>query len=373
MQSTLNRILIVLYLIINILFIEKYASRITEYHLIVSIVYVVGICVITYLTNKKKLLSISTSKWLIIASVILLCFAIGVQYAIDPYSLQVDRWSAIHNFLKAMFKGEYPYGSMTHLGGYGSPFPIWQLAHIPFYFMGNVGLSIFVVSIFFIITLYKVHSSKTALIACFLLIAAPAFWYEMAVRSDLITNIILVATLVEWLVYTKIKLKNHTIQIGIIAGLLLSTRIIAIIPICVIYGYEFLKIGWKKQMTVLLTAIITFAITLLPFLLWEGSTLYFFKYSPFILQTRQGSLLVLLIFAVIAISVTIYLKGQLKYRMAVTGLLLTVLVTLAFVDQMWQYNLWQQLFSPAFDITYLSMALPFYIEYLSCSITNDLH
>ena len=155
------------------------------------------------------------------------------------------------------------------------------------------------------------------------------------------------------------------------AGLILSTRFIAIIPICVIYGYEFLKIGWKKQVVLLLTTLATFGLTFLPFVLWEGSTLLFFEYNPFVLQTRQGSWGVLFLFALIAISTTIYIKGNTKYRMAYTGILLTILVVMAFVEKMWQHNLWTELFSPAFDITYLSVALPFYIENIGFSIVLE--
>ena len=109
--------------------------------------------------------------------------AIFLQYVVDPYSLQVDRWSAIHNFLAAMQQGDYPYGASTHLGGYGSPFPVWQILHLPFYFLGNVGLSIFVVVLVFIGTLYHIHSNKVALMATILLFISPAFWYEIAVRT----------------------------------------------------------------------------------------------------------------------------------------------------------------------------------------------
>lgn len=66
----------------------------------------------------------------------------GMQYLIDPYQIQVDRWSAIHNFINYLVHGRYPYMAPTHLGGYGSPFPVWQFLHIPFYYLNNVGLSL---------------------------------------------------------------------------------------------------------------------------------------------------------------------------------------------------------------------------------------
>ena len=96
----------------------------------------------------------------------------------------------------------------------------------------------------------------------------------------------------------------------------------------------------------------------------------FFDYNPFILQTRQGSWLVLLIFAIIAILMVVLLREKTTYRLAVTGLLLTTLVAMAFLEKMWQHTLWDELFSSTFDITYLSVALPFYITYLSQELSK---
>ena len=370
MKSLTSRIILCLYVFINALFVDKYISRITSHHWLIAIAYLIGVCAvilgINWLLNNKKFSTKCFWGILIFFPII----AIGIQYAIDPLSIQVDRWSAIHNFLSGMLQGLYPYGQQTHLGGYGSPFPVWQLLHLPFYIVGNVGLSIIVVTILFLWTLYRLYPKKVAIAASVLLCISPAFWYEVAVRSDLITNIMLSAIIVEWLVHKNIKLNDHWIWIGCIVGLTLSTRFVAVIPICVIYGYEFLQMNWKKQSLFIFIVISIFALTMLPFVFWKGSTLLFFDYNPFVLQTRQGSWFVFLIFSIIAIGGTIWMRGRIAHRWIVTGFLLTSLVTMAFVEKMWQQNLWNGLYTSAFDITYLSIALPFYIEYLSCSMAN---
>ena len=371
MNRIIQRILLFLFLIINVLFVDKYASRITEYHWFVSLAYLIVGALIVWIVIKKLMSSIHASKWLMVIGLSFLLLAIVLQYFVDPLSLQVDRWSAIHNFLNGMLAGEYPYGQQTHLGGYGSPFPVWQVLHLPFYFLGNVGLSIFVVVLAFIGTLYYIYSNKVALMATILLVISPAFWYEIVVRSDLITNIMLMAVLVEWLSYKRIKLGDYPGLVGILSGLVLSTRLIALIPICVLYGYEFLRVDWRKQCVFLLTTILIAVTTFLPFLFWEGSTLLFFEYNPFVLQTRQGSWIVLFVFAMIAIAMTIYLKENKTYRNAFTGMILNVLVVMAFVEKMWQQNLWDALYSSAFDITYLTIGLPFYIAHLSCDLGKN--
>ena len=356
---------IALFVLINVLFVDKYSTRVTEWHAVVSAVYallMIGVIwIIPYLL--KRLLHPKRWMWLGVGGLILA--GIGIQYAIDPMGLQVDRWSAIHHFLDGMLEGIYPYGQQTHLGGYGSPFPVWQILHLPFYALGNVGLSIFVVLGIYIFTLWKIYGNQVGLVATILLLLSPAIWYEIAVRSDLITNIMLVAILVEWLMYYRVDIGKQTVALGILAGLLLSTRLVAVIPLAVVYGYAFLKLGWKKQCLFLGVVASVFALTMLPFVFWQGSTLLFFEYNPFVLQTRQGSMLALGLFAVIAIGITLYQKENLGMRHIVTGGLLTCLVVIAFVEKMWIEHAWNALYTSMFDITYLSVALPFYIIAIS--------
>ncbi len=367
MDKKILHIVIVLYAIINAIFVDKYSARIIEWHTILSFVYMLGICALSITLPRIVQKLKHPHYWLLGISISFLGLGIAIQYNVDPLTIQVDRWSAIHNFLEGMLQGIYPYGQQTHLGGYGSPLPVWQLVHLPFYVMGNVGLSIFAVIGLFIYTINKTRGMQVALAATLLLILSPTCWYEIAVRSDLITNILLVTIIVEWLMYYQISLSKRTVSLAILSGLLLSTRLVAVIPLAVIYGYEFLTMGWKKQSIFLGISLLTFGLTLVPFLLWEGSTLFFFEYNPFVLQTRQGSGYSLLIFTAIAISITLYMKEDRRMRLTITGGLLTCLVTIAFFEKMWAENLWNELFSPTFDITYLSMALPFYLVEIASS------
>lgn len=367
MDKKILHIVIVLYAIINAIFVDKYSARIIEWHTILSFVYMLGICALSITLPRIVQKLKHPHYWLLGISISFLGLGIAIQYNVDPLTIQVDRWSAIHNFLEGMLQGIYPYGQQTHLGGYGSPLPVWQLVHLPFYVMGNVGLSIFAVIGLFIYTINKTRGMQVALAATLLLILSPTCWYEIAVRSDLITNILLVTIIVEWLMYYQISLSKRTVSLAILSGLLLSTRLVAVIPLAVIYGYEFLTMGWKKQSIFLGISLLTFGLTLVPFLLWEGSTLFFFEYNPFVLQTRQGSGYSLLIFTTIAVSITLYMKEDRRMRLTITGGLLTCLVTIAFFEKMWAENLWNELFSPTFDITYLSMALPFYLVEIASS------
>lgn len=352
----------ILYLLINVLFVDKYSARITEYHYAVDLGYLVlGVALffaIRWMMQNRKEGHYKTL--LIFGGIIYFILMRAVQYSIDPMTLQVDRWSAIHNFLYNLFHGIYPYAAQTHLGGYGSPFPVWQIIHIPFYLLGNVGLSFFVFLWLFLIVVAYYDSPKTAFICLLLIAFSPAAAYEVAVRSDLLTNFLGICTLCKWLQHKQIKLNNHVLLLGIIAGLCASTRLATLIPLGLLYGYSFLQIGWRKQCCFILTTLATFIVTFLPFLVWDFDQLLFFRYNPFVLQTRQGSPVILLLFATIAVGWAIYKKDHLQHFSLHAGGLLSLLVVITFTYNMLSsgdYNL----FSSAYDITYFNMAMPFYI------------
>ena len=102
----------------------------------------------------------------------------------------MDRWSALYFPIKNLLNGIYPYIAQTHLGGNASPFPIWQLFHIPFYILGNVGLSFFFVLALFLWSIYRQWGYVCFLATSMLVFTTPALWYEVAVRSDYITIVI---------------------------------------------------------------------------------------------------------------------------------------------------------------------------------------
>lgn len=361
---------ILLYLFINVLFVDKYTLRVTEWHYILDALYVCVACALMvglyYWKPRPK-----TSKILLYsAGLAYSALLIALQYKIDPLGLQVDRWSAIHYFLDNVFQGIYPYAAQTHLGGYGSPFPVWQVLHIPFYAIGNVGLSFFAALALFLFVIARSRSAHFALLTLILLMASPAIQYEIVVRSDLFTNFMCVCALCEWLRYKSVRFTDHTLLLAIIAGLCASTRLAAVIPLALLYGYAFLQSGWKKQLLFVLTACGTFVCTFVPFLVWGGNQMLFFKYNPFVLQTRQGSPLVFAIFALVAIAWTVYKKDHLQHFHFAAGGLLTILVMLAFgYDIVRTGN--GDLYSSSYDITYFNMALPFYLYTIVWGLNHE--
>ena len=230
------------YIAINLLFITKYASRISDVLAIVAcLVYsIVAFAAFAQIERKDIF---QNKKGLLVSSLVAIALLIALQSSINPYELKIDRWSAIHHFIQSLFQGSYPYGAETHLHGYGSPFPVWQIIHVPFYLLGNVGLSFSVATLLFIHSAYLQWGSKGGYLSLLLLIASPAYLYEVMTRSDMITNFLLVGSVVNYLVYFKITLKSHLIAIAILCGLTASTRLTAILPLFMLYFQEFTQVS----------------------------------------------------------------------------------------------------------------------------------
>ena len=348
-------ILYFLYVLINLLFVIKYSIRLSP--LIggmASLGYLLFAGILYKVINKDIQLS---GKLLITIVIAFITATSLVQYRIDPYTLNVDRWSAIHNFIHHLFQGIYPYSAQTHLGGYGSPFPIWQLFHIPFYLMGNVGASIFFVLTLFLLTARKIvdRSRHTAFVA--LLLTSPAFLYEIIVRSDLITNFMAVAVVINLLLWKNIRLKDHLYLLPFIIGLFLSTRLSTILPFGIVYLKEFLSLNYVDKAKCILICSATFLLTFLPFYLWNGNQLLFFEYNPFVLQTRQGSLVDMLILIPLIIYAALKWKSSAQAN-ANCGYSLVGLVAITFFINMFRFQNFD-LFSSTYDITYFNMALPY--------------
>lgn len=362
----MNFIQFLLFLLINNLFVAKYASRITPYYPILMAIYTSAVILVYIVTVKKniELKKLPVKTTYITLTLISLIGIFTLLHLINPYSVKVDRWSAIHNFLQNLFSGQYPYAARTHLGGYGSPFPVWQFFHIPFYLLGDVGLAMpFAFALMSIMLVWLFNSYKQALLFLSYLIISPAFWYEAAVRSDLLYNMILCFLSICILYKKNIRIADHYVLIAILCGLFLSTRLPIVIPFSLYLLPDFFKSNIKAKLIFILVAAAIFVISFLPLVFWNSNMLFFFKYNPFILQTRQGSVWETIIVATAGIYLSTKWK-DIKTCFFYTSTTLIVLVVLSIAYRMYKSGN-VDLFSTAYDITYFNMALPFIIFILA--------
>lgn len=363
--------MLLLYLVVNSLFVLKYAARISDYAYLFPLIYTVAILVILYLYFR---FFTPSNKRINVLLVILTLAGIGgisaLHVFIDPYSVQVSRWSAIHNFFVNLFNGEFPYNAHTHLGGYGSPFPVWQAFHLPFYLLGNVGYGMSFVFVLLAASLLRfVKERKTVVLYLILLLASPAFWYEAAVISDLFYNFILVFLFILFIRDRKYSISNNWFVLALVCGLFLSTRLSIIIPFFILLFPQFMAANWRTRILFTVTIFVVFITTFLPFLFWDSNTLLFFKYNPFVLQSRQGSFFEFIVIGLLSTFMAMKWQGNFIRFNSYTSYSMLLLVVVTFLHRMIDAGFQDSLFSSSFDITYFNMAMPFLLYSLSAGMT----
>lgn len=363
----MNKILQILFLCVNSLFVAKYTIRLGYNPVITTILYCLFTAIVIFFISKASRLENQNSKILFFTSIFsVICIIAILHSIINPFNLQVDRWSAIHNFLQNLFNGVYPYAAHTHLGGYGSPFPAWQVFHIPFYFLGNVGLGmLFSVILLSVFLIWHFNSYKKALFYIILLAISPAFWYEVAVRSDLIYNFMLCLISIGFVYKKKYTIQNQAFSIGVLCGLFLSTRLTVIIPFAIFLLPSFFKAKLEQKIIFIFTSLIIFVLTFLPFIFWNFKSLFFFEFNPFILQTRQGTSLEILILLLLVLYFSKLWKNNFKLCCSYISITFIIFIALTFTHRMLTDNFANGLFSSSYDITYFNMALPFIIFSIS--------
>ena len=288
-------------------------------------------------------------------------FALFLIYKINPYQLKVDRWSAIHNFLTLMFDGKFPYDAVTHMGQYASPFPVWIALHIPAYMLGDVGYSqifFFVGTVLSIVFLTK--EVKIALLFCLLMMASPAFWYEVAVRSDFMSNMMVALVAVGYMNYKNLRFDNAPYTLAIAVGVLFSTRLLIAIPLTVFLFADFWRMrkNLKRMVAVSSVALGIFVLTFLPFILWDIQHLAFLRHNPFILQTNKMDFWLVIFGIALAIIASIYAKG-IQNIMTGIALSLGIMMLVYLVENSLQEGWSFTVFSNGIDLVYIASALPF--------------
>ncbi|MCK4562818.1 MAG: hypothetical protein KAT78_07925, partial [Flavobacteriaceae bacterium] len=255
--------------------------------------------------------------------------------------------------------------AVDHLGGRSSNLPGLIIIGIPFYLLGSVGLLQSFSFLLFAYTIYKIITNEKAkLFGLVLLTSSVSFWWEVYVKSDLMSNFIII---LNFLVLWYCKFKNDTINkprfLGIIGGLLLLTRLVSIIPLTLLLFKPFLKSNFNKKIVFIGYAFITF--TLLSFLVLKDCPSYdvFKVYNPFSLQNRQLPFFLSLFFILIPFyysnkitSLTLLIKFSVVF--------ISIPVITSFVLSFIKYSFHDIIHNSAFDLSYFNIISPFLIFYM---------
>ena len=367
---------IVFYAAVNTLFVAKYALRLSPRLWPLVIVAACFYAALPFLLSRI----VGRRRWqvpLLIAAAVVLAAYIAIQYSVDPYSLQVDRWSALHFPIQNLLRGQYPYMAQTHLGGYASPFPVWLVLHIPFYLVGNVALSVFPVMLFFFWTIYHRQGMKAMLMVVWLTFPSICVGYEIVVRSDLITNMLLSAAILN-LVFPYVDasfIRRHWLLFAVGMALMTCTRLIAVLPFMLLVATYVVAIGWRR---LTFMSIVFFAVVALAFagiVALDAENFLHFSYAPYVLQTRQGNMTDFIVFIPLFVWLAYRYNIRAKSHSSILYLqplfcfscmlLLTTIVLVTFLHNMITSSNFD-LFSSQFDITYFTTSLPFCLLLIGC-------
>ena len=367
---------LILYLFVNILFIFKYLTR-TEISVpLITVLYISCILGFVYLYFKwspkvsEKLFKYSS---FVLLSITLILIAVGLLY-IDPYTVRVDRWSAVSFFLEGLFNGEYPYGIHTHVSetNFPSPFPLWHVINIPFYLLGDVGIGlIFFLIITFVTVKIYFNSYRKAFFFLILLILSPAYWWEVAVRSDSLSNGFLVLTFILW--YTK---KGYSVDKSfwltiILCGIIASTRLSAVLPVALFLFAQYIQTNWLKKILFPLSILAFVLVVFIPFVLWTiDGTYVFFTRNPFMSQTSVGNPVFLIIMIVAGIIFALKWKNTDEYFeyaasfmfIFMAGSQLSLIMTRGISGSFFTDS--------TYDLSYFTLYLPYTLMALASKVSN---
>lgn len=350
---------------INCLFILKYVGRTSFSPYIPLIGYLGVISIILFLFSKfshkiNPILFKYFSWFLLIISAILIVF---ILYKVDKMNVNVDRWSAVTYFLDYLFKGDYPYAASTHTSAtnFPSPFPFWHIINIPFYFMGDVGIGLLFFLALLSYTVYKFNDgwTKETFLFLLLLLTSPAYWWEVWVRSDSLSNVILVFSFIVLFYKSGSNLNKNFLFTIVACGLIATTRLSAILPVAIFFFNPYWKLPIRKKI------IFPFAILLigigifLPFILWDTENWIFFQRNPFMSQTSVGHPVALIILMILGIILSLLWKNINEF-FKYTSLFIFIFIMTSQIMLVVMKGINVSIFEDkTYDISYFTLALPY--------------
>jgi len=365
-----NLSLLIVYLLINLLFIWKYSVHYDIPSWLAALAFIVLSLFATLLVfHDFKILSSlyisNISYGIIIAAIAVVLTLFMLQFR--PEQIASGRYPAINIWIERLFTLEYPYAAGIRPSG----FPFLFVLGIPFYLIGDTGLLQIFGFLIFAATLILKYPSKiqNRLRVLLLLIISPVFLYEVAVRSELFTNMALVLLFIEFCTRRE-KESNpaSTALLGFIGGLLLSTRGIVLLAYIPFWGLVRRKYRphWLLFSLMILAG---FLITLLPFIIWNSR--HFISYGPFTIQMSYLPFWLLILSLVAALFLAWKARSSARAHISAAFILFGV-VFIPFLISIFKSGVIYTILNDGFDISYFAFTIPFLLISLKFpDSTND--
>ncbi|HBI23190.1 MAG TPA: hypothetical protein DDX84_03040 [Nitrospiraceae bacterium] len=361
------------FLTINYIFLIKYGPQITSYYWTLLPIYTFFVLLsIKGLNYFSRRLSI---KPFLLVGIICLFFTTAyllLLNKIDPLTINVDRRSAITTFNTYLLSGEYPYLGKSHLGNPISGFPGLFIVSMPFQLMGDIGyFQVFSFLCFGFLVYKKYNVLSHRMLSLFLLGTSPIFLWEVAARSELFSNMILLLLFI--FVCESVrgrKTYKNMILCGIVAGIIFSTRGIMLIPFIIYFTRYFKNNELKYALTFFLFLISIFSATILPFFLWDAEL--FLQHNPLFVQSFKIPKFLLIVVIIASLIAGIFTRGFEKFLLH-TGYIIFITICIVFLLTVAKYGWTQTIYHHQFDISYFQFSTPFLLLLLfPGSIQNPL-
>lgn len=373
--SKLELLQYLLFLLINGFFVVKYVSRTSVNPLLALVLYaLLAVGTFGLLKWKSRICYERTCRYLFWGLISFLILAIVLLLTkIDPYSVQVDRWSAVTFFWDYFFQGKYPYATTTHVSdiNYPSPFPVWMALNLPFYWLGDVGYNLIFFLLFAALMLrYYFGSYRQPLIFLILLALSPAYWWEIVVRSDSLSNGFLTFGFILWFSKKDGSLSDNFWTAVLCCGLLASTRMSSYLPLALFFFKPYIQLPWKKMILLPLCILGILFLTFSPFVFWDTQDWVFFSRNPFMSQSIGSNIYQLLIMVALGICLSWKWKSMTQF-FSFTGVFMFVFFISSQIIRFYLkgYDVWD--FSQNYDISYFSLALPYCIGAITHFVGED--
>ena len=328
-----------------------------QYPLILSLIYIVIIFIVLYSASKEYEINLSANvlnRIYFSAVAFSACVLTIIMFQFDPEKIAVGRYPAMYEWITRLLNGEFPYAASVNPSG----LPFLFILAIPFYILGNLGFfQIFSFLVFaFIIHLGRSENNLSRFRTILLLITAPIFLFEIVVRSDLFSNMVMVMLyLLIFQLYGRSRGYIIPILFGVAGGLLLSTRGVVFL-IYIIFFLFMIRRDRFKYGAFIFSMLTGFILTLAPFLIWNAD--HFIESGPFAIQLSYipGWVFILSIIASVICGLSIRSPRGIYTAISVT---LFGVVFVAFVISIINFGLTESVLGDRFDISYFSFAVPF--------------
>ena len=367
---------ILIYLFINGLFIFKYFPRVGASSSIIFAFFTTflffAVYIFKFYSYKVSEKTFKIAFWSLLILMILIIIWLLIK--IYPYSVRVDRWSAVSFFLDNLFQGKYPYLAHTHVSesNFASPFPVWHILNIPFYLLGDVGIGLIFFLLLTAITIqYFFPSYRKSFFFLLLLCISPAYWWEVAVRSDSLSNALLVFVFILWFQKKNYSLSTNFWLAAIACGLIASTRLSAILPLALYFFKPFIQLPWKQKIGFSLAVFGIAVLTFLPFIFWDTTNWIFFSRNPFMSQSSIGNPYLLILLILFGGWLAFKWKNEQQFFWIVS-LFIFVFVLLSQLSLIYTRGIQGTVFTDSlYDISYFTLALPYCLGFISNSLNKN--